>query len=83
MNEPSAFSVSVPLAGPVTTVAVRVSPSASVSLPSTPVPADGQRRVLASGVGVVVGDRGVVDRGDGDGHRGRRRCRRAVGDACR
>ena len=37
---------------------------------------DGQRGVLGGGVGVVVGDRGVVDRGDGDRHGRRVACRR-------
>jgi hypothetical protein len=36
VKDPSAFSVSAPLDGPSATTAVRVSPPASLSLPSTP-----------------------------------------------
>ena len=41
---------------------------------------DRRRRVLGGGVGVVAGDRGVVDGGDGDGDGGGVGAAVAVGD---
>ena len=67
----------VPWAGWVTAVTVRVSPSGSVSLASTAIGSPG---VLGDGGGVVDRDRGIVDRGDGDRHRGGVGGAGAVGD---
>ena len=71
MNEPAGVAGQGAVGGPVTTAAVSVSPSGSVSLPSTPGRGDDQRDVFVGGVGVVDGGRGVVvGAGDGDGDGG-------------
>ena len=52
MNDPLLFKTSVPLAVPVTWVAVSGEPSTSVSLPSTPGAAN--VRVVSCAVAVIV-----------------------------
>ena len=71
MNEPSEVPVRVPLVGPVTRAAVRVSPGRGRCRCPAPRARRDQRDVFGGGVGVVDRGRGVVDgAGDGDGDGG-------------